>query len=90
MPVRWTDLTVRHTGYVDDGPAGSEARTRYQEASPKRALADRPDDPFVLFNLGAIAIERHDVARGAQLPPPSPRNGIQGFFGPSKAAGRIA
>ena len=56
MPVLWTDLTVRHTGYVD-----KELRTRKLErdvAILQRELQERPDDPFVLFNLGAIAVER--------------------------------
>jgi uncharacterized protein HemY len=26
----------------------------------EEALAERPDDPFVLFNLGPIAVERQD------------------------------
>jgi tetratricopeptide (TPR) repeat protein len=56
VPVRWTDLTVRHTGYVD-----RDLRDRKLERDSKilrRELEDRPDDPFVLFNLGAIAVER--------------------------------
>ena len=58
VPVRWTDLTVRHTGYVD-----KELRARKLErdiAILQRELEERPDDPFVLFNLGAIAVERCD------------------------------
>ncbi len=58
IPVRWTDLVVRHTGYVDLALRGKkldrDARILYEE------LKDRPDDPFVLFNLGAIATERRD------------------------------
>ena len=58
IPVRWTDLVVRHTGYVDLALRGRkldrDARILQEE------LKDRPDDPFVLFNLGAIAIERRD------------------------------
>ena len=56
IPVRWTDVTVRHTGYTD--PA---LRARKLERDCKildAELAERPDDPFVLFNLGAIAVER--------------------------------
>jgi glycosyltransferase involved in cell wall biosynthesis len=58
VPVKWTDLTVRHTGYVDKA-----LRARKIERDTKilkRELEDRPDDPFVLFNLGAIAVERRD------------------------------
>ena len=58
IPVRWTDLVVRHTGYADLALRGRkldrDARILREE------LKDRPDDPFVLFNLGAIAIERQD------------------------------
>jgi len=56
IPVRWTDLTVRHTGYVDKA-----LRSRKLERDTKileRELEERPDEPFVLFNLGAIAVER--------------------------------
>jgi hypothetical protein len=46
---------VRHTGYVNKA-----LRARKLERGIKileRELGDRPDDPFVLFNLGAIAVE---------------------------------
>jgi len=58
VPVRWTDITVRHTGYVD-----TALRARKLDRDTKilrRELEDRPNDPFVLFNLGAIAVERKD------------------------------
>jgi glycosyltransferase involved in cell wall biosynthesis len=58
IPVRWTDLVVRHTGYTD--PV-LRARKLDRDTRILRAeLDERPDDPFVLFNLGAIAIERGD------------------------------
>ena len=58
VPVRWTDLVVRHTGYADIA-----VRTRKLERDTRILLADlehRPNDPFTLFNLGAIADERRD------------------------------
>jgi tetratricopeptide (TPR) repeat protein len=56
--VRWTDLTVRHTGYVD---RAVRARKLDRDTRILRdELEERPDDPFVLFNLGAIAIERRE------------------------------
>jgi glycosyltransferase involved in cell wall biosynthesis len=58
IPVRWTDLVVRHTGYVD--PA---LRARKLDRDTRILLAElkeQPEEPFVLFNLGAIAIERGD------------------------------
>ncbi len=58
IPVRWTDVTVRHTGYTD---RALRARKLDRDANILRQeLAERPDDPFVLFNLGSIAIERRD------------------------------
>jgi len=58
VPVRWTDVTVRHTGYTD---RALRARKLDRDANILRQeLAERPDDPFVLFNLGSIAIERQD------------------------------
>ncbi len=56
VPVRWTNLMVRHTGYVD-----KDLRAKKLERDTKileRELEDRPNDPFVLFNFGAIAVER--------------------------------
>src|SRR5262249_45879208 len=61
VPVQWTDITVRHTGYTDRA-----LRLRKLDRDSKilrEELAERPDDPFVLFNLGAIAIERQDWPR---------------------------
>jgi tetratricopeptide (TPR) repeat protein len=56
IPVRWTDLTIRHTGYVDKTLRSRKLNrdTRILE----RELEERPDEPFVLFNLGSIAVER--------------------------------
>ena len=58
VPVRWSDVTVRHTGYSD--PATRRRKLARDEKILLEELADRPDDPFVLFNLGAIAVERQD------------------------------
>ncbi len=77
VPVRWTGVTVRHTGYTD--PALRERKLQRDSKILETELAERPDDPFVLFNLGSIAVERQDWARPiwgtfaaaspAQLPP---------------------
>ncbi|MGA7501469.1 MAG: tetratricopeptide repeat protein [Isosphaeraceae bacterium] len=58
VPVRWTDVNVRHTGYTD--PALRERKLPRDCKILKAELAERPDDPFVLFNLGSIAVERQD------------------------------
>ncbi len=58
IPVEWTDLTVRHTGYVDQA-----LRSRKLDRDSRILLQEleaRPDDPFTLFNLGSIAGERKD------------------------------
>ena len=60
VPVQWTDITVRHTGYTD--PALRERKLQRDCKILLEELAERPDDPFVLFNLGSIAIERKDWA----------------------------
>jgi tetratricopeptide (TPR) repeat protein len=56
--VRWTDLVVRHTGYVDVAlrarKLGRDTRILLEESK------DLPEEPFILFNLGAIAVERKD------------------------------
>jgi glycosyltransferase involved in cell wall biosynthesis len=58
VPVRWTDLTVRHTGYVH---VALRARKLERDIRLLRVdLEDHPNDPFILFNLGAIAVERRD------------------------------
>jgi len=56
--VRWTDIIVRHTGYVD--PALRERKLQRDSKILEEELAERPDNPFVLFNLGSIAIEREN------------------------------
>jgi glycosyltransferase involved in cell wall biosynthesis len=58
IPVRWTDVIVRHTGYAD--MALRYRKLARDEAILLEDLQDRPDDPFILFNLGSIAIERQD------------------------------
>jgi tetratricopeptide (TPR) repeat protein len=61
IPLAWTDLVVRHTGYADPALRGRkllrDARILGEE------LAERPDDPFVQFNLGSIAVERQEWAQ---------------------------
>lgn len=58
IPVHWTDVTVRHTGYND--PALRDRKLERDVGILRRELEDRPDDPFVLFNLGSIAVDRND------------------------------
>jgi len=58
IPVRWTEVTVRHTGYTDR--ALRERKLQRDWRILEAELAERPGDPFVLFNLVAIAVERQD------------------------------
>jgi glycosyltransferase involved in cell wall biosynthesis len=56
VPDCWTDIVVRHTGYSDlvtrAGKLDRDLRLCHMDQ------AEMPDDPFVLFNLGAISVER--------------------------------
>jgi len=59
--VRWTDVVIQHVGYVD-------RQTRQRKLQRDRRLleaenAESPDDPFTLFNLGAIYHELQDCAK---------------------------
>jgi glycosyltransferase involved in cell wall biosynthesis/tetratricopeptide (TPR) repeat protein len=58
IPVQWTDITVRHTGYTD--PALRERKLQRDCGILEAERAELPEDPFVLFNLGSIAVERQD------------------------------
>jgi tetratricopeptide (TPR) repeat protein len=61
VPVRWTNLTVRHTDHVD--PALRARKLERDIRLLELDLADRPNDPFVLFNLGAIVVKRREWPR---------------------------
>ena len=56
VAVQWTDITIRHTGYTDralrDKKLDRDMRILLGE------LGERPNDPFILFNLGMLAVER--------------------------------
>jgi len=56
IPVHWTDITVRHTGYADQ--AQKEQKRRRDCNILFKELAAHPHDPFVFFNLGMIVFER--------------------------------
>ncbi len=58
VPVRWSDVTVRHTGYSDPALRGRKLERDLRILN--RELAERPDDPFVLFNIGSVAVENAD------------------------------
>ncbi len=56
--IRWSKVRVHHVGYVDP-----DLRARKLQRDLKllqQQLAEYPDDPFCLFNLGAVFQERRD------------------------------
>jgi tetratricopeptide (TPR) repeat protein len=59
IAVRWTDLTVRQTGYLD--PDVEARKLDRNIRLLKLEVEGRPDDPFVLFNLGMSAVERREL-----------------------------
>ena len=61
ISVQWSDLVIRHTGYAD--PATRLRKLDRDIRILEAERANRPGDPFVLFNLGAIAVERQEWAR---------------------------
>jgi glycosyltransferase involved in cell wall biosynthesis len=55
IPMIWTDVIVRHTGYAD---AVVHKRKRERDLRLlTKEHAERPNDPFVLYYLGTIAFE---------------------------------
>jgi glycosyltransferase involved in cell wall biosynthesis/tetratricopeptide (TPR) repeat protein len=50
--VRWADVTIRHVGYVD--PALRRRKLDRDIRLLGLEDAERPDDPFTLFNLGSV------------------------------------
>src|SRR5205085_9249666 len=50
--VHWSDITVRHVGYTD--PALRRRKLERDLRLLRLEDAERPDDPFTLFNLGSV------------------------------------
>jgi tetratricopeptide (TPR) repeat protein len=61
--VRWSDVVVRHVGYVD--PAVRRRKLGRDLALLERERAEQPEDPFTLFNLGSVYHELGDWAAAA-------------------------
>jgi hypothetical protein len=72
--VRWTEVTVQHTGYTD--PALQERKLQGDWKILEAELAERPGDLFVLFNLNAIAVERQDWSSALGHPRRSVRGSV--------------
>jgi glycosyltransferase involved in cell wall biosynthesis len=56
IPMTWTDIIIRHTGYVD--AAVHEQKRQRNQSLLQKELAERPDDPFIYYYLGTLAFER--------------------------------
>lgn len=65
FPVRWADAVIDHVGYTD--PAVRARKVVRDTRILERELAEHPDDPFALFNLGSILREQGDVERAEPL-----------------------
>lgn len=55
VAVHWTDAVIRHVGYND--PVLRKTKLVRDRAILELELFDRPDDPFVLFNVGQVSLE---------------------------------
>ena len=63
--VRWSDVTIRHTGYQDP-----DLRSRKLERDLRLLrieYEEQPDDPFTLFNLGSVYREQGKQAEAIPL-----------------------
>jgi glycosyltransferase involved in cell wall biosynthesis/predicted Zn-dependent protease len=63
--VRPTDVVIEHSGYRD--PAAGPAKLARNLRLLLLDQAERPDDPFTLFNLGAAYLEQGNVADAVPL-----------------------
>ncbi len=63
--VHWTDIVIEHTGYED--PALSQRKLMRNLHLLQLEDAERPDDPFTLFNLGWTYQELGQIAESLPL-----------------------
>jgi glycosyltransferase involved in cell wall biosynthesis len=56
VSMAWTDIVIRHTGYVDE--VVHERKRQRNLLLLQKELAERPDDPFIYYYLGTLAFER--------------------------------
>ena len=66
IPARWTDIVIRHDGYAD--PLVEARKLERNIKILERELIERPDDSFVLFNLGASAVQQKQYHAALGLP----------------------
>jgi tetratricopeptide (TPR) repeat protein len=58
--IRWSNVVIRHTGYQD--PALRARKLERDLRLLRIELEEHPEDPFVLFNLGAVYREQGRLA----------------------------
>jgi len=58
--VRWSEVVIHHVGYQD--PAVRNKKLERDLRLLQLDLAEHPDDPFILFNLGSIYQEQGRLA----------------------------
>jgi len=79
LAVEWTEIGIGHVGYVDEAVRVGKLERNFRIL--RAELREKLGDPFVLFNLGWIAIDRGEsrTALGylrASLAASSPRDSI--------------
>jgi glycosyltransferase involved in cell wall biosynthesis/predicted Zn-dependent protease len=62
--IRWSDVEIQHTGYRDPSLRGRKLKRDLRLLQLN--LAEKPEDPFVLFNLGQVYqdLNRPETALG--------------------------
>jgi len=63
--VEWADITIRHIGYQD--PTLRRAKLERDLRLLQRSVAEQPDEPFVLFNMGSVYLELGRTAEALPL-----------------------
>ncbi len=65
IEVQWSDVMVRHVGYVDRALRNRKLARDFEILLGEHE--DNPNEPFVLFNLGTIALEHGDNPRALEF-----------------------
>jgi len=63
--VRWSDVVIQHTGYQD--PSLRQNKLQRDLRLLQLELADQPDHPFTLFNLGSVHQELGRTAEALKM-----------------------
>jgi glycosyltransferase involved in cell wall biosynthesis/Tfp pilus assembly protein PilF len=63
--LQWADVVIRHVGYQD--PAERRRKVERNQQLGQLDVAEFPDDPFVLYNLGRTRLELGQPAQAVPL-----------------------